>query len=108
MTYGKWAAFLPTGSGKMGPPHRNKRWKEMSLGDGGAPEVRHSSSEDPPSDANATFGPSSPTSPSPQLSLIMHVYIMVTYNSAVYIQPQISLCAHKILTLESRLLQKCL
>ena len=43
-----------------------------------------------------------------QLNPIMRVYITVTYNSAIYIQSLASLCAHKILTLEGRLLQKCL
>lgn len=42
------------------------------------------------------------------LNAIMCVYITVTYNSAIYIQLPASLCAHKILTLEGRLLQKCL
>lgn len=56
----------------------------------------------------ATLGPLPRVPPSHQLNPIMHVYIMATYNSAIYIQLQASLCAHKILTLEGRLLQKCL
>lgn len=62
--------------------------------------TQHPKSHPPPT------APSLPSSHHP--NLIMRVYITVTYNSAIYIQLPASLCAHKILTLEGRLLQKCL
>lgn len=96
-------APCPWGPQGDGPPRRKThRAGREDPGDRGLA----SAFGDPPS----ALGPPSAHhhQPPPPPNPIMRVYITVTYNSAIYIQLLASLCAHKILTLEGRLLQKCL